>query len=163
MNCVEMNPKLYFLADDELPAAEMQPVKEHLKQCAACRELLDALRQENTILGAETTVPAWDAAQLEKLETQLLRKIDSGQPAPWQEFLGFASETLGFGILIILICLVMQAARFNSGVLYELMHAGSMLAASKSLLSALLFVAGFGLMFFLYQYGQFLSLSKRTA
>jgi anti-sigma factor RsiW len=162
MNCRGIHPKLYLYVDGELEAAEMVAVSAHLKECAACRTLLAELEQENELLGAAVSAPAWDAARLDQLEKQLLRKTEPGRPAVWQELLGFLADAVWLGILIMILCLFMAAIHFNGGVIYELAGATSMAAATNSLIPALIFISGLTLLFVLFKFSQFRSLSKKT-
>jgi anti-sigma factor RsiW len=161
MNCQEIHPKLYLYVDGELEAAEMMAVSAHLKECVACRTLLAELEQENKLLGVATSAPSWDAARLDQLEKRLLRKIEPERPSVWQEFLGLLADAAWLGMLIMLLCLFMAAIHFNGSVIYELAGASSMAAATKSLIPALFFVSGLILLFVLFKYSQFQSLSKK--
>ena len=162
MNCQEMNSKLYLYADGELAEMEKQAVEAHAKECDACRELLAALEQENDLLGTATSEPLWDAERLDQLEKRLLGKTESRQPAIWQEFLELLVEAIRLGIPIILLCLFMAAIKFNSGIIYELEGAPSVAAANKSLIPSMIFIAGLMLLFGIFKYCQFHSLSKKT-
>ncbi len=162
MNCQEMNPKLYLYADGELTETEKQAVQAHAKECTACAALLAALEQENNLLGAATSAPLWDAERLDQLEKRLLRKTETRQPAIWQESLGLLADAVRLGIPIILLCLFMAAINFNAGAIYELAGAPSVAAAHRSLIPALFFISGSMLLFVIFKYCQFHSLSKRT-
>jgi anti-sigma factor RsiW len=162
MNCQEINPKLYLHADGELATDEKLAVEAHLKECAACRVLLIALEQENELLGVVTSAPSWDVERLEQLEKRLLQKVEPGQPTLWQEFLGLLADAVWLGILVMLLCIFMAAIHFNGGVIYELAGAPSMAAADKSLIAAQIFISGLMLLFVLFKYWQFHSLSKKT-
>jgi anti-sigma factor RsiW len=162
MNCQEINPKLYLYADGELAAKEKRAVEAHLKECAACRVLLSALERENELLGVVTSEPSWDVERLVQLEKRLLQKVEPGRPVLWREFLGLLADAVWLGILIVLLCIFMAAIRFNGGVLYELAGAPSMVAAKKSLIPVQLFISGLMLLFVLFKYCQFHSLSKKS-
>ena len=162
MNCREINLKLYLYADGELAAEEKRAVEAHLAECSACRALLSALEQENELLGVATSAPSWDVERLEQLEKRLLQKVEPGQPSLWQEFLGLLADAVWLGILVMLLCIFIVAIRFNSGVLYELAGATSAAAINKSLIPVHLFIAGLMLLFVLFKYCQFHSLSKKS-
>jgi predicted anti-sigma-YlaC factor YlaD len=75
VNCQEINPKLYLLADGELMDSEMQEVKAHLAECADCRILLVSLESENEILSDAARVSLWEPERLLLLEDRLFRHI----------------------------------------------------------------------------------------
>ncbi len=162
MNCQEMIAKLYLDADGELAETEKRAVEAHVKECATCRALLAALKQENEVLHAATSEPLWDVERLDELEKHLLRKTGSRQPALWQELLGLLADAVWLGVLIILLCLFMAAIHFNAGAIYELAGAPSAAAANKSLIPAQIFISGLMLLFVIFKYRQFRALSTKS-
>ena len=162
MNCQEMDSELYLYADGELNEIERHAVEAHAKECTACGALLAALAQENNLLSAATSEPLWDAGRLDQLEKRLLRKTETRQPALWQEFLGLLTDAVRLGVPIIFLSLFMAAINFNAGAIYELAGAPSVAAGNRSLIPALIFVSGSMLLYVIFKYCQFHSLSKRT-
>jgi hypothetical protein len=160
MNCREIDPKLYLYADGELAAEEKPGVEEHLSECANCQTLLAALHRENEIISAAAIIPSWNSEQLVQLEKQLLAKTKVDRPFIWQEFPGLVKEALWLGALAAVLCLVMQAFRFNPGFLYEWIGVESLTAACKSLSLAQFYIAGSTFLFFLFKYRQSNSFSK---
>jgi hypothetical protein len=73
MNCREMYPNLYLIADGELKDPEVQAVNRHLAECADCRKLLVLLEKETKILSEAVRVPLWEPDRLELLEKRFSR------------------------------------------------------------------------------------------
>lgn len=162
MNCQEINLKLYPYADGEMAGTEKEAVEAHLNECAGCRALLAALKQENEVLGIATSEPSWDSERLDQLEKRLLQKTESRRPAIWQESLGLLTDAIRFGLLILLLSLFMAAIRFNAGAIYELVGASSIAAANRGSIPAQILVCGLMLLSIIFRYFRFHSLSKKS-
>lgn len=162
MNCQEMNLKLYLYADGEMAGTEKGAVEAHLKECAGCRALLAALKQENELLGVATLEPSWDSGRLDYLEKRLLQKTESRRPATWQELLGLLTDAIRLGLLILLLSLFMAAIHFNAGAIYELVGAPSIPAANKSSIPAQIVICALMLLSVIFRYFRFHSLSKKS-
>ena len=107
MNCQEINPKLYLLADGELTDSEMQEVKAHLAECADCRILLVSLESENEILSEAARVSLWEHERLLLLENRLFRHIRPNRQL-WAS-VAFRKQILAFvSALMLIIGGVMQ-------------------------------------------------------
>jgi anti-sigma factor RsiW len=107
MNCQEINPKLYLLADGELMDSGMQEVKAHLAECADCRILLVSLKSENEILSEAARVSLWEPERLLLLENRLLQCITPNRRL-WAG-VAFRKQILAFvSALMLIIGAVMQ-------------------------------------------------------
>ena len=102
MNCHEINPKLYLLADGELMDSEMQAVKGHLAECADCRMLLASIERENEILGEAATVQFCQPEQLLLLENRLFRHLERPNRWLWTR-VAFRRQMLAFASVLMLI------------------------------------------------------------
>ena len=113
MNCQEINPRLYLLADGELLDSEMQAVRGHLAGCADCRSLLISIERENDILSEAATVPLWKPEQLRLLENQFFRYIE------WPDWAGvaFRKHILAFASALMLILGGAMQLRVDQSVL----------------------------------------------
>ena len=102
MNCQEINPKLYLLADEELMDSEMQAVKGHLAECADCRTLLVLLERENAILSKAATVLPWEPERIRLLEKRLSRYIERPDRW-WRTGTAFRRQILAFASALMLV------------------------------------------------------------
>jgi len=73
--CRQIRPKLYLMADAELPGEEVRDVATHLLSCPQCKAVYDQLRAENRQLAGTLGVRALSEEEISRLEKQVLHKL----------------------------------------------------------------------------------------
>jgi anti-sigma factor RsiW len=82
MWCLTVKRKLNALLDAELTAAERTPIKEHLRECASCREALDRLRGVEAALAQTPAPPPVPGGFAERLMARTARRAEQASHRP---------------------------------------------------------------------------------
>jgi len=143
VTCKQLRPKLYLMADKELPADEVKPVESHLRHCRQCKSLYDSLLLENERLSTALAVHRLPEDEIRFLEQRVMPAIVAPPRLAVVERLVSVREYVFPLVAVVVSCLALFFLQTDTAVMYEetakeLMQAGRPAGLMLNLVVAIL-------------------------